>query len=244
VDAAVNDYFGISVAVYGSTAVVGAYQKQFGLGAAYVFVRSSTLWSQQAKLTPADPGSNDQFGVSAAMSGSTVVVGAWGKDSATGAAYVFVRSGSVWSEQAKLTASDAVAGNQFGVSVGVSGTTAVVGANGNNSGEGAAYVFVRSGRTWSQQAELTASDAATGNVGSFATSVAIYGSTALIGAPSGEAYVFARSGTAWSQQAELTASDATNDYFGESVANYGSTAIVGASGTLAQSGAAYTFANL
>jgi hypothetical protein len=107
-----------------------------------VFVRSGTVWSQQAELTAADGASGDSFGTSVAISGTTAMVGAPNKDSSTGAAYVFVRSGTAWPQQAKLTAADATAGDQFGYWVGISGTTAVVGAPNRNSGTGAAYVFV------------------------------------------------------------------------------------------------------
>ena len=145
-DAAPNDDFGLAVAVSGDTAVVGAIGDDDAgrvSGAAYVFVRSGTRWSQQQKLTASDAASNDLFGISVAVSGDTAVVGARGDDDAggvnSGAAYVFVRSGTRWSEQQKLTASDAAAGIRFGNSVAVSGDTAVVGAFEDDS----AYVFVR-----------------------------------------------------------------------------------------------------
>ena len=144
-DAAWNDDFGTSVALSGDTAVVGApFDDDAGSasGSAYVFVRSGTRWSQQQKLTASDAAPNDDFGLAVALSGDTAVVGAIGDDDAgrvSGAAYVFVRSGTRWSEQQKLTASDAAAGIRFGNSVAVSGDTAVVGAYADDS----AYVFVR-----------------------------------------------------------------------------------------------------
>ena len=141
-DGAANDYFGTSVAISGSTVVVGAPSKNSSTGAAYVFVRSGTAWSQQAELTAADGASGDSFGTSVAISGTTAMVGAPSKDSSTGAAYVFARSGTAWPQQAKLTAADATAGDQFGYWVGISGPTAVVGAPNRNSGTGAAYAFV------------------------------------------------------------------------------------------------------
>jgi len=239
-DAAVNDYFGLSVAIYGSTAVVGAPYKNTGT-AAYVFVRSGSAWSQQAKLTAADSTSGDLFGSSVAIYGSTVLVGAPGANSFTGAAYVFARSGTAWSQQAKLTAAS---GGEFGWSVALYGSTAVVSAPYENSQTGAAYVFARSGTAWSQQAILTAAHGAPSD--RFGWSVAIYGSTAVVGAPyrkSGTAYVFARSGTAWSQQAQLAATDgAVGGLFGSSVAIYGSTALVSAPHENSDTGAAYVFA--
>ena len=122
--------------------------------------------AEQAKLTASDAAANDSFGFSVSVSGDTAVVGAWGDDdngSYSGSAYVFVRTGSTWTEQAKLTASDAAADDRFGVSVSVSGATAVVGANNDDdsgSASGSAYVFVRTGSTWTEQQKLTASDAA------------------------------------------------------------------------------------
>jgi hypothetical protein len=246
--AATGDDFGWSVAISGSTVVVGADQDgNGGSGAAYVFVRSGTTWSQQATL--ADPGGagGDLFGYSVAVSGSTAVVGAEGSNSSTGAAYVFVRSGTTWSQQAPLTASDGAPDDFFGVSVAVSGSTAVVGADGNNTFAGAGYVFVRSGTNWSQQAEIADPGAALDDF--FGVSVAVSGSTAVVGATgansgTGAAYVFVRSGTNWSQQAELTASDAASGAdFGDSVALTGATLAVGADGLAgsANGAAAYVF---
>ena len=244
-DGAPGDIFGVSVAISGSTAVVGASFKNSNTGAAYVFVRSGAAWSQQAKLTASDGFSFDRFGASVAISGPTAVVGAFGQFSNTGAAYVFVRSGTAWSQQAKLTAADAQEFDNFGASVAICGLTVVVGADMKHDFVGAAYVFVRSGTAWHQQRKLTAAD---GKRGSFGDSVAISGSTVVVGAEAknfftGAAYVFVRSGTAWHQQARLTAADPAKDsVFGISVAVSGPTVVVGAnhlagSGT----GAAYVF---
>jgi hypothetical protein len=243
-DAAVGDYFGDSVAVSGSTAVIGAEYKDSGKGAAYVFVRSGMVWSEQAELKAADGVAGDLFGYSVAASGSTAVVGAVGRNGSIGAAYVFVRSGTTWSQQATLTASDGASGDSFANSVAVSGSTVVVGASNKNFSTGAAYAFVRSGTTWSQQAELTASDG--GAFDGFGYSVAVSASNAVVGAyghnsSAGAAYVFVRSGTTWSQQ-ELTASDgASGDLFGYSVAISAYTVLVGACCKSSSTGAAYVF---
>ena len=236
------------MAISGSTAVVGAPGKNSNTGAAYVFTRSGSTWSQRAELTAADGAAGDQFGGSVALYGSTAVVGAPGKNSNAGVAYVFTGSGGTWSQRSELFASDAMAYEEFGSSVAVSGSTAVVGAYGRNSfGHpygGAAYVFTGSGGTWSQQAELTAIDGTTN--GEFGYSVAVYGSTALVGAldnlsGSGAAYVFTSSGGTWSQEAELTAADsAPGDRFAL-VALSGSTALVGAPAKNTGTGAAYVF---
>jgi hypothetical protein len=217
--------FGGSVTVSGDTVVIGAgneYSAATGVngnqldnnapgsGAAYVFVRSGTTWTQQAYLKASNTDANDRFGT-VAVSGDTVVVGAVGESSnatgvngdqsdnsatTSGAAYVFVRSGTTWTQQAYLKASNTGAVDQFGSSVAVSGDTVVVGASGEDSnatgvngnqsddidynGSGAAYVFVRSGTTWSQQAYLKASN--TGNYDAFGASVAVSGDTVVVGA--------------------------------------------------------------
>ena len=138
----VDDAFAISVGISGDTAVIGAPGRfPPATGTAYVFVRSGSLWSRQQKLTAGDPAVNDAFGFSVGISGDTAVIGASRKSELTGAAYVFMRSGSLWSQQQKLTASDPAAGDRFGDSVGISGDTAVIGAPFKSGFVGAAYVF-------------------------------------------------------------------------------------------------------
>jgi len=163
-DAAAYDWFGVSVAVSGDTAVIGSALGDLAggtdAGSAYVFVRSSGVWTQQAKLTAADAAADDNFGISVSVSADTALIGACGDEHAGGAyagsAYVFVRSGGVWTQQAKLLASDAAAYDLFGVSVAVSSDTAVIGSHRDDHAGGAdagsAYVFVRSGGVWTQQA--------------------------------------------------------------------------------------------
>ncbi len=245
--------FGNDVSLSGDTAVIGASS------AAYVFVRSGAVWTQQAELTPTDGtgAAQELYGSRVAVSGDTAVIAAQAKtvngNANQGAAYVFVRSGNTWSQQAELTASDGAAGDSFGTSVSLSGDTAVIGAAfktiDGNANQGAAYVFVRSGSIWSQQAELTAADGAAKD--GFGNAVSLSGDTAVIGAPfktlnggqfspPGAAYVFVRSGSTWSQQAELTASDNTNTNFGFSVAVSGDTAAIGAT-TSDGPGATYFF---
>ncbi|MGH9379901.1 MAG: S-layer homology domain-containing protein [Thermoanaerobaculia bacterium] len=205
---------------------------------------------EQAKLTAADGAPNGAFGYAVAISGDTALVGTFGAE----AAYVFTRSGGVWTQQAKLSADDGVPGAEFGISVALSGDTALVGMRGADvdgvSDRGAAYVFTRSEGVWTQQAKLIADDGA--SIDLFGTAVALSGNTALVGAllddvvsstDQGSAYVFTESGGVWSQQAKLTAADgAVADYFGVSVALDGDTALVGAflSGN-SDSGAAYVF---
>jgi hypothetical protein len=247
-DAAAFDLFGSSVAISGEIVVIGAVfgdgAADIDQGSAYVFARSGGVWSQQQKLEASDAALFDGFGQSVAISGETVVVGAFADTGAAGvaqgSAYVFVRSGGVWSQQQKLEASDAAEGDWFGFSVAISGETVVVGARLDDGAadidQGSAYVFVRSGGVWSQQQKLEASDAAEGDW--FGFSVAISGETVVVGASldsgaagvfQGSAYVFVRSGGVWSQQQKLEASDAgTVDWFGNSVAISGETVVVGA----------------
>jgi hypothetical protein len=254
-DATQRDYFGHSVAISadGTIAVAGAWGRGLGVGTAYAFVQSGGVWTQQQRLNASDPANGDQFGTSVAVSsdGTTAIVGAESKNSSTGAAYVFTRSGGIWTQQQKLTAGDAAAGSRFGSSLGLSadGATAIIGSRGNGLGPGAAYVFTRSGGVWTQQQKLTAGDGAAGDY--FGSSVALSadGATALAGAPAktsstGAAYVFTSSGGVWTQQQKLTAGDpASGDSFGTSVATStdGSAALVGASGKSGYTGAAYAF---
>lgn len=259
-DAAVDDWFGCAVAVNGDTIVVGArFDDDAGgfSGSAYVFVRSGTTWSQQAKLTANDAAAADQFGSAVAVSGESTLIGAPFRDDAgndSGAAYVFVRSGTIWNQEAKLIASDAAADDRLGESVSISAGTGVVGAraeDGVGVSSGAAYVFVRSGTIWSEQAKLTASDAATAD--QFGGSVAVDGNSIVVGAVgdddggaiSGSAYAFMRSGATWSEHAKLTASDAgASDQFGFSVALSGDTAVCTApfdDDAGSNSGSAYAF---
>jgi MYXO-CTERM domain-containing protein len=205
-----TDNFGYSVALSGDTAVVGAKGRASGQGAAYVFVRSGSTWSQQQELTASDGAAGDLFGLTVAVNGDTAVVGASYRASRQGAAYVFVRAGSTWSQQQELTASDGAANDLFGCSVAVSADTAVVGAYGKASLKGSTYVFTRSGSTWSQQQVLTAMDSAAGDA--MGNAVAVNGSTAVVGAyqkasSAGAAYVFALQGS----PCVCTASDECHD---------------------------------
>ncbi len=264
-DGSPGDEFGVSVALSGTTALVGADAKRAGgnysEGAAYLFERSGADWALQQKLMPDDGATLDCFGVSVALSDTTALVGAYdatvGENFQQGAAYVFARSGTVWTQRKKLTASDGVPGDHLGISVALSGTTALVGAYGAtvgaNAAQGAAYVFVQRGSTWTEQYKLVASDGAASDF--FGVRVAVSGTTALVGASyktvganagQGGAYVFAQVGSAWAEQQRLVASDgAANDFFGAAVALSGTTALVGAYdktvGVNAQQGAAYLF---
>ena len=255
-DAAGGDAFGISVAIAGTTAIVGArLDDDAGAdsGSAYLIAvpaRSQSI-NEEIKIVASDAAPEDFFGNSVAISGTTAIAGAFGNDDAgtfSGSAYLF---DTVTGNQLfKLTASDAAAFDQFGLSVAIAGTTAIIGARGDDDAgtdSGSAYVFDTT--TGQQRFKLTASDAAEFDY--FGDSVAISGSTAIIGAPfnedagssSGSAYLFDT--VTGNQLAKLTASDAAAfDQFGVSVAISGTTAIIGASrddGVGSDSGSAYLF---
>jgi hypothetical protein len=246
-DGAVADMFGGSVAISGTTAIVGANGDNNG--SAYLF--DTTTGAQVFKLTAGDSAANDAFGGSVAISGTTAIVGAAGDDdkgSASGSAYLF--DTTTGAQSAKLTASDGAENDAFGFSVALSGTTAIVGAyqdddNGGNSGS--AYLFDTT--TGAQLFKLTAGDGAADDF--FGWSVAISGSIGIVGArfdddngtDSGSAYLFDT--TTGNQLFKLTASDgAAADRFGWSVAISGTTAIVGAyqdDDNGASSGSTYLF---
>jgi FG-GAP repeat len=257
-----QDWFGVSAAVSGDTAVVGAFDSNIETtGTAYVFVKPSGGWgnmTQTAILTPSDSGAG--FGTSVAISGDTIIVGAANAsnlDSQTpqqqgpGAAYVFVKPQNGWTdmtETAKFTASDGADGDAFGYNVSMSGDTAAVGALFAHSGAGAAYVFVKPQSGWSnmtQTGELTASDSSTfDNMGS----VAISDDTVVTGAYGhnnfrGAAYVFVKPRAGWkdmTQTAEFS-SPKPNLIYGFSVAIGGDTALVGAVGANQGVGAAFLY---
>lgn len=130
-DASSSDHFGTFVAIDGDTVIVGAADHNGGTGAAYVFTRSGSTWSQQQKLEPLDGEAGDRFGTSVAISGETAIVGAPGDDDIdvqAGAAYAFVRSGGVWSLEEKLLVPGAIADDTIGSDVAIDGDTAIVSA--------------------------------------------------------------------------------------------------------------------
>ena len=231
--------FGWSVAADGNTIVVGAPGTMVGSnalqGAVYVFVGSGGVWKEQQELTASDGATPDQLGNSVAISGDTVVAGAWGvrrgENFYQGAAYVFVRNGTTWIEQAELTASDLGNNANFGYSVGVADDTAVVGAPGapDNRGVGRAYIFVRRSGVWAQTAELVPPQADTlcAQFCLFGWSVAIlHGSrySVVVGAPfagneSGAAFFFFGSDATWSAPQKLVpAAGTAGEQLGYSVA--------------------------
>ncbi len=278
-----NDYFGISIALSGNgdTLVVGAdYEDSAativdgdddndnlsGSGAAYVFTRTGDTWQQTAYLKASNPGKNDYFGKSVAVSedGAMIAVGADGKDGGTGAVYVFGFTNTKWSQQAYITASNAGADDRFGEWVALSAVadTLAVGASwedsaakGINNGDpnddsaiqsGAAYVFVRTGMMWQQQAHVKAGNTRANALFGQTLDLSASGDQLVVtsqydgnssvgvsdGSPdnlavsSGTAYVFVRTDGEWVQRAQVKASnvDVGDHYgFGVSLAGDGET---------------------
>lgn len=249
-DALAGDQYGYSVAASADWVVVGA---PFGdndgghdAGSVYVYRRDWADWEWDAKLTANDGDDLDHFGMSVAVFGDTVLVGASNETSGRGAAYVFTRSGDSWGIPQKLTA--APPGHEFGISVALYQDTALVGALDDGTGKGAGYVFTRATGPWLFQGKLT--DASVAAADYFGCSVALHQDTAVVGAFAddadlGSAFVFTRAGTTWAKQQKLVASDrAAHDFFGWAVGIDRDTVLAGAHGDddgLAGSGSAYVF---
>lgn len=247
-DGEVGDYFGCSVAINGNYAVVGAENDNIGSnikqGSAYIFFFNGTSWVQQAKLTAADGNDDDNFGRSVSISGDYVVVGAEnddvGIDVNQGSAYVFFRSGTNWTQQEKIIATDGDANDFFGNSVSISGIYIAVGSKGDdvgaNANQGSVYFFVRSGVNWTQQDQRIAPFGATGD--QFGYSVSLSGDYAVVGAPyddlapltnSGSINIYLRSGVNWLHQ-QTHSGPITNANIGYKVSIDGNIIAVGRSG--------------
>jgi hypothetical protein len=223
----------------GTTALIGA-AFEFN-GAAYLFAKADGSWSRQAKLTADDGDRMDLFGIEGALSddGTTAVLGATRdhepNGNASGSAYVFNKSNGTWRQQAKLAANDGDGSDRFGSAVAVSsdGATTLIGAMHDEDPHGvmagSAYIFDKSGESWSQQAKLVADDGNSGFQFGYSADISSNGKIAVVGADSdrhgsaqshaGSAYVFYKTGAGWSQQIKLDADDAdSNDRFGSSIA--------------------------
>jgi len=258
-----GDEYGKSISVDGDYAVVGAPGYKNSQGCAYVLHYSGTSWEYIALLSANNGTKGDNFGNSVSISGSTIVIGANGVDSAAGAAYIFEKPLSGWTdmkELAELNISNDLKGSNFGFSVDIYINVIIVGAYGRVDGgidPGHAYIFVKPANGWhnmTQTAKLAASDPSAGS--RFGYSVSIYDDVAIVGAyqdsekgaAAGSAYVYQKPASGWvdmTQTAKLTASDGGNfASFGESVCIYGDLIVAGASGdddNGSYSGAAYVF---
>jgi hypothetical protein len=259
----VGAQFGNAVAISGNTMVIGArHDSTTGsqAGAAVVYVRSGTNWTQQAKLLANDGALGDKFGYSVAVSENTIVIGAYSDDGVfadTGAAYVFTRNGTTWTQQQKLTAGDGTASDEFGNAVAIQGDVIAVGAHfadlPSNAASGSVYLFQRSGTAWTPTQKLIPIPGPfpvpAGFVQKlyvnyspilgdhFGESIAMNGGRMAVGASTsdlpatsaGAVYVFADSGGTYALEQKLVIPDGTNgDIFGCSVALEGNTLIGGA----------------
>jgi hypothetical protein len=256
--------FGVSVAIHGTTAMVGAQQQKVGdnddQGAVFVYQQIDGVWTMTQQLLADDGGPGDTFGDAVAFDGTTAVIGAYAASLdgvPLGAAYVYTLADGTWTQSQKLTADDSDPGHSlnFGFSVGLSGSTIMIGADaatvGTNDFQGAVYVFNEAGGTWTQSQKLSGDDAGIGDI--FGISLAFDGTTLVVGAYSqnqstGAAYVFNNAGGTWSQTQKLVADNAaTNTYFGGSVAVSDQTILIGSWGAnpggVDTQGAAYIFTN-
>ena len=215
-----NDEFGFSVSISDNTAIVGNFRNDDAgqdSGSAYIFERNTggaNNWGEVVKLTASDAAATDYFGFSVSISGDTAIVGAFLNDNNagtnSGSAYIFERNAggaNNWGEVRQLNASDAAAFDSFGISVSISGDTAIVGAVGNDDAgttSGSTYIFKRNmsgANMWGEGQKITASDAARED--QFGRAVGISGDTVIVGTPydddagesSGSAYIFENSST-------------------------------------------------
>ncbi len=248
---------GLALSADGDTALVGAPNDDGGLGAVWVFTRTGSTWTLQAKLAGEDESGKGWFGRSVALSadGDTALVGGYVDDGDAGAVWTFTRSGSTWTQLGtKLTGGAEEHGaGEFGFCVALSGDgqTALVSARNDAGGTGAAWVYGRSGSTWVQQgAKLTGTEENGGAYFGGSVALSQNGETALIGglkdtADVGAAWVFERSGSTWVQQgAKLTGAEESGaGYFGDSVALSadGDVALIGGHKDDTQAGAAWLF---
>ena len=215
--------FGYSVALSSNAkiALIGAPGNHGNVGAVWEFTRAGSTWTQGQELTANDENGKGQFGLSVALSGDgkTALIGGPSDEGEVGAAWVFTRAGSNWTQGEKLTGNGTNGtghgenGNgRFGSGVALSkdGKTALIGGPGDNGDVGAAWVLRRAGSTWKQKGEkLTGGGEVDQGAFGFSVALSSNGNTALVGAPddrgcTGAAWVFTHSaGSSWEQQAEL-----------------------------------------
>lgn len=256
-----HDAFGQTVALRGTTALIGAVDVNDWEGAVYVFTQKDGVWTEGQEFMAEDgaPSDHATFGTAIMIDGDTAVIGALGATvnghPNQGAAYVFKETGGFWSQVAKLVADDGEANSYFGQAAAIAGDTIVVGAYGasvnGNALQGAAYVYSNIGGTWTFVQKLVADDGVGGEF--FGRSVAMSGTRALVGAPyasidgtpaRGAVYVFDGSTPDWTQTAKIVAdAGGPGDAFGFSLAATPTHAIVGANGSNGGKGGAFVFAD-
>jgi len=236
-----NASFGYSTSLSsdGNTLAIGGYQDNTNQGATWVFIRSGTTWTEQQKITVTDNIGAAGFGYSTSLSsdGNTLAVGGYLDNSGQGATWVFTRSGTTWTEQQKITVTDNIGNAELGFSVSLSsdGNTLASGGINDNSGQGATWIFTRSGTTWTEQQKITVTD----NIGNasfgYSTSLSSDGNTLAVGgyidnSSQGATWVFIRSGTTWTEQQKITVTDNignANFGYSTSLSSDGNTLAVG-----------------
>lgn len=266
-DSDFTDEFGWSLALEGETLLVSAIGDDDhgqNSGAVYVFTRSGTTWTQQTKITMPGSFGDSGFGVDIALDGDTAIIGAEDYNDYQGEAHIFVRSGSAWLHQATLTASDPEENCAYAETVAIDGDTAIVGAHARNvfwTNSGAAYVYQRSGTTWTQQIRLTQGVEDSLWEDHFGWAVAVSGGIIAVGylndddacpenplCDSGSVRLFRRDQSAWVDHGDITPHDSVqSQQFGQVVALDGDDLIVGVPGDDeggGNMGAAYFFAGL
>ena len=247
-DKAYHDRLGYGSAMQGNTAVFGTngyrkYPLKSKAGAAYVFVRSGTKWTQQQKLAcPAPCGNASDFSLSMSLSGNTLLVGARGHAGAagtgTGAAHIFVRKGTTWNLQQILSPKTLKKGDRFGYAGSVDGNTAVVGAIDDDTwgtSAGAAYIFDRAGTTWTQTAKVLPCDLKKDYW--FGHEILLRGNVLFIGvwadsspgSGTGSVYVYHRSGSSWIRQFKMRPPKGSRE-FSQTLSLDGKTLAVGSAG--------------
>ncbi len=242
-DGASGDSFGAAIDISGDTAIIGAWKDNLaagsGAGSAYVFDRVGSNWLQRVKLQAPDAATADGFGIAAAISGGTIIIGAFNDDvngvgASAGSAHVYRLNAGNWIHSAQLFASDGNQFARFGGSVAISGEHLLIGARNADADAGAVYAFIQSAGTVNFQSKLLASDS--GLTDGFGYAIALDGNTALIGAPNhsvsgiatGAAYIFTRGAAGWAQQSKLVEPAAqASDQFGYTVALIGTEAVIG-----------------
>jgi uncharacterized repeat protein (TIGR01451 family) len=254
-DGQTGDQFGRSAGVDGNWLAVGAPFAN-GSGAVYLFRRedAASPWVQTQKIVASDAARGDQFGLTLALRGDLLIMGAPNNvgtgGSLSGAVYVFNGNGNTWAPGQKLTAQDARPFDNFGFSLATDGSTILVGApfhDGSAGNSGAAYVFDRSSGSWSQQARLTASDGAADD--EYGSAVSVSGQALVVGARAGDvngmrdagsAYVYEKSGGGWKEVTHLFG-EAAGDRFGVAASMSGDRLVIGAMLHGGGNGAAYLF---
>ncbi len=227
-----SNYFGVELAMSGDTLAISApFDDERGVdtGAVYIYIRQNNLWTQQAKLFASVPKSNSRFGSSIDLEGNTLVVGAPSEHSSAnyaGAAYVFVREGTSWSQQARFVLGSTDFNAHLGSAIDLDGETLAVGSD---QGKGTIHFFNRSGAQWTEAPRISYE----GWLGDqFGSSIKLKDGLLVVGAAgysaeAGAVFIYVRTATGWQRQQTIYGQHEHAD-FGRSLALLGDTLVVGA----------------